>query len=151
MKRSPLGRRWLLRAFGAGLVLAAGVLAPARPAAAHTGDASGPTNFETGRYRPSIEFPRAGDWTVRFTSVTPRATLEHSQPVTDDATTGATDGSPDATTGPSTTLPPSTINLVEETPDSNEAGTGWIVFAGVIFALAVIGALIVRASQRARP
>jgi hypothetical protein len=67
---------------------------------------------EEGLYAGTVTFPTAGNWTVRFTSVTPAATLEQSQTVAAPATT--------ARTTPSTTS--STVSTTAEA-DEGAAGT----------------------------
>lgn len=53
---------------------------------------------DDGRYQGVVDFPGAGDWTVRFTSIDPTGTVEHARRVTA-ATTTAGDAPPTAADG----------------------------------------------------
>src|SRR5690606_30253490 len=56
---------------------------------------------DDGRYQGTIQFPDAGTWTVRFTSIDPTGTAEHTQEITaatatSETTTTTTDDAPGA-------------------------------------------------------
>lgn len=110
----------------------------------------GPVNLEStgvpGHYAVTLEYPSAGDWTVRFTSITPRATVERPESVAAaDAGTATTPVGDEEEATTST----STLKLVEVEPDEEDSSaTGWLVLGGVCVALAAIGALIVRSSRK---
>jgi hypothetical protein len=48
---------------------------------------------DDGRYAGVVEFPEAGSWTVRFTSIDPTGTAERSEEIASAATTGSDDDS----------------------------------------------------------
>jgi hypothetical protein len=105
---------------------------------------------EEGLYAGTVSFPAPGDWTVRFTSVTPAATLEQPQSVT--------------APGPTVTRPPPTSSTTvpiaagadEVAADSEEDdGSGFPVVpvAAVVLVLAVagLGAWAMSARRRSAP
>lgn len=104
----------------------------------------GPTE---GDYQGRISFPSGGAWEVRFTSVSPAATLVQPQRVAFEATT---------TTDPSTTQRNATTadDGGSRAPAGGRAGkdgrTGTVVFFAVLLALAVLAAIIILSARRAR-
>lgn len=90
---------------------------------------------EPGSYATTVTFPAPGEWTVRFTSITPSATIEHPIAVAAPATT--TTDAPTTTTNDQST---STIELVEE--EEAAADDGGISPALVIAALVVASAIV---------
>jgi hypothetical protein len=116
------------------------------PAAVTVGPVNLEPTGEPGRYTASLEFPSTGSWTVRFSSVRPRATIERSENLTEPAQ------APSSTVAPTTTASTSApaIDLVEVDDEEDESSSGWIVFVGVLVALTVIGALVVRQATRAK-
>lgn len=97
---------------------------------------------EEGAYAATVRFPEPGDWTVRFTAVTPRATLERAQAVAPPPSTTTT-SAPETTTTASTEPSPST-------PAADDAGADRAVPLAVIAATAVLVALGVVAARRRR-
>ena len=81
---------------------------PGAPAAAPVQLSAG---AEEGLYAGTVTFPGPGDWTVRFTSVTPAATLEQAQAV--------------VATGPTATRPPPTASTTVSTAaEADEVAAG---------------------------
>jgi len=103
---------------------------------------------QDGRYEATVEFPGAGDWTVRFTAVTPPSTLEQPQVVT--VATTSTTAAP-STTAPSTTEAPGPADDSEEAAatdagDSDDDGAPVVPIA--IGALAAVAAGVVAVRRR---
>ena len=101
---------------------------------------------EPGRYATTITFPAAGDWVVRFTSITPGATVEHPLTVAGPATT-------------TTVTPPTTAESAEPTStlevepvledDRSDSSAGTIAAALVVATVIVLGgALYFRRARR---
>lgn len=97
---------------------------------------------EDGRYQGTVAFPSAGDWTVRFTSVTPIATierLEQIEPTTTTTSVTTTTTTPATTTTnsiPRTTSAPTTdVDGVASGPIDDDGGITGFVVAGALVAL----------------
>lgn len=101
-----------------------------------------------GRYAGTIEFPSDGTWTVRFTSVTPAATLEIvEEVVAPPTTTTTTEAGEAADPSESTSATIDEASAVAE-PEADEGGLNGLVVAVVIAGLAVVAmALVVRARR----
>lgn len=92
---------------------------------------------DDGRFAATVEFPDPGRWTVRFTAVSPEATLEVPQQIDPPPTT--------STAAPSTTsevTPAATIAPAADSGDGTKAGT--IIFVTVLLVLASAAFLVAR-------
>lgn len=99
---------------------------------------------DDGRFAATVEFPSPGAWTVRFTVITPAATLELPQQIDPPATT-TTSAAPSTTTserGSTTT----TEVPVDEDSEASKAGT--FVFLSVLVVLAGSAFVIARQVRR---
>lgn len=96
-----------------------------------------------GVYAATVTFPKSGSWTVRFSSLTPTATLELDETI---------DIAPTTTVVPSTTPPPRTTavapTVVGLSVEDDEGGTGTVVFLVVIAVVAIGGAALVWSAKR---
>lgn len=105
---------------------------------------------DDGRFAATVEFSSPGAWTVRFTAITPEATLEVPQQIDPPPTTTST-------AAPSTTSSeagvPTTATDAPEDEDEDEDGeaskAGTIVFVAVMLVLAA-GAIALGRRQRQR-
>lgn len=105
---------------------------------------------DDGRFAATVEFSSPGAWTVRFTAITPEATLEVAQQIDPPPTTTST-------AAPSTTSSeagvPTTATDAPEDEDEDEDGeaskAGTIVFVAVMLVLAA-GAIALGRRQRQR-
>lgn len=104
-----------------------------------------------GRYAGSLAYPAPGEWTVRFTVVTPPGVLERPQKVEASATPSSTIPSEVTTTAAdavpattSTAIAPTTVELTESTDaSSNEkSAAGSVVFV-VAIAVVIAGFAVV--------
>lgn len=77
-----------------------------RPGAAPTTPQPMTATGEEGVYAATVRFPDAGQWTVRFTAVTPEATLERAETVAPPPTTTTTTSTTTTTTEPPATTAP---------------------------------------------
>jgi hypothetical protein len=116
-----------------------------QPGATATAPVQLQAGAEEGLYTGTVTFPSPGDWTVRFTSVTPAATLEQAQAVTAPATT--------ATTTPSTTTTVGTTAAADEAAtDTADDDGSWFPVVPVIAVLAIaaagLGAWVFTARRR---
>lgn len=112
---------------------------------------------DDGRYAGTITFPASGSWTVRFTSVTPAATLEVVQEVSGPPLSTATSTTSSTT---STTEPPAGAGSSDddrasradksEDDDSGIAGLLAAALLAVIVGGAVFGAARARRSRSMR-
>ena len=93
---------------------------------------------QAGHYTATITFPSAGDWTVRFASITPRATLQQPQTIQASATTTSTTTSTPATT---TTLPSLDLRPSNSDKDSSD-GPGLLAAAIVATVVVAVSAYI---------
>ena len=97
---------------------------------------------QDGRYEATVEVPRPGPWTVRFTSVTPAATLEIEQTVDPAATTSTIAQTTTTTETPESTAAPAS---------SDDEGIGLGGRLAALFLAAVVIACAVgfyRSSRR---
>lgn len=93
---------------------------------------------EEGVYTETVTFPDAGDWTVRFTAVTPPATLERTETV-----------APPPTTTTNTTTPTTTTTIVDNTDDADDGSSNALFIAGgVVLAAVLVGGAIMLARRR---
>lgn len=101
---------------------------------------------QDGRYEATVEFPAAGDWTVRFTSVTPPGTLEQAQAITAPTTTTVattTTEASEATEAPADDDDSAEAAAADESSASDDGVTPWVPIAvGTVAALAVGGGAI---------
>jgi hypothetical protein len=115
-----------------------------QPAATATVPVQLQPGAEEGLYAGTVTFPSPGDWTVRFTSVTPAATLEQAQAVSAPATAPTT---PSTTTTVATTAPADEV----ATDTAEDDGSGFpvvpVIALGVI-AAAGLGAWVFTARRR---
>lgn len=104
---------------------------------------------DDGRFGATVEFPEAGTWTVRFTAISPAATLEVQQQVEAPATT---------TTAPTTTEPPASTSTTAdevgttqpENGGQNSVGGGAVFFGVLALTLGGAGYLALRARRYRR-
>lgn len=123
------------------VALSAGVASTPVPMAAVDAD---------GRYAATVTFESPGDWTVRFTVISPPGTLEVAQSVSAPATTTST------TVAVSTTVANSSSSIAAAVPASSSgggakdssAGTG--VFIAVIAVIAAGGGVLAIRARRGR-
>ncbi len=105
---------------------------------------------DDGRFAATVEFSSPGAWTVRFTSITPEATLEVPQQVDPPSTTTSTAApsttSSEAVVRTTATDPPEDENK-DEDGEASKAGT--VVFVAVALVLAS-GAIALGRRQRQR-
>ncbi|MCX7619568.1 MAG: FixH family protein [Acidimicrobiales bacterium] len=111
-----------------------------------------------GRYEAVITFPAPGEWTVRFTSVTPLASLAYPQTVATSETRPAPSEQVSSTAGTTAPVPPevalstqpstpavgtrvSTGSTSPSSPSSNPLG--WIVLIAVTLTVAITAAVVV--------
>ena len=105
---------------------------------------------EDGRYGAVVVFPNAGIWSVRFTSVSPTASIELAEEI-------AAPVEPAATTPPSIDPTPVAPDEQQATPapsrEEEDGGfrPGSVVFGGVIVALLGGAAMVIGTSRRGRP
>ena len=96
-----------------------------------------------GRYGGEVRFPSAGRWTVRFTAVSPVATLERSELIEAD------------TSSPAPQSPSRPGEIGSTAPQTSEGGaTGNMGLVGLVLALGGVGtiaALMVRSTRRTPP
>ena len=99
---------------------------------------------QDGRYEATVEVPEPGPWTIRFTSVTPAATLEVEETVTPPSTTSTT-------AQPTTTIVAPTRTAAEAGPDDEGNGVGGML-AALFLAIVVIACAVgfYRSSRRLR-
>jgi hypothetical protein len=111
---------------------------------AETPYALAPSGSGDGRYAGAVEFPSAGDWTVRFTSIEPTGTVDHAETVVEGAaTTAPAEGGfapADDGTGDSAAQAPTTQSDDEETGSSSipillVVGAGVVAIGGAITAV----------------
>lgn len=122
-----------------------------------------------GRYRANVSLPGPGEWTIRFTSVTPVATLDQPQNIAAETTTttapeaasttegSTTDDTPttpalEATTGteqePATEVASPASTPASGDSEGSSSGAGAAVLVGVVVVLAGGAALLVIRSRR---
>jgi hypothetical protein len=87
-----------------------------------------------------VSFPSAGDWTVRFTSILPPATLDRPQVIEEATTTSTVAGET------TTTRPPD--DLADAPTDTDDDGTPWVLIG--LIALAILAGIGVAVVVRAR-
>ncbi len=110
-----------------------------------------------GRYQATVEFPGTGEWSVRFTIVTPPGSLERTEtlPVAaTDATVPVTSAAPPTTSVPSTTAAPTTSEPATDVAarSSEEEGSssgGAAVFFFVTAAI-ILGACLLAYRSRSK-
>lgn len=114
-------------------------------AVADDGTATTPVPLEPldqdGRYAATVETPRPGAWTIRFTSVTPAATLEVEETVSPPTTT--------STTAQTTTTTETPLKTAAETTPDEGLGLGGVlaaIFLGAVVIACAIG--FYRSSRR---
>lgn len=105
---------------------------------------------EEGLYAGTVTFPGPGDWTVRFTSVTPAATLEQPQAVTAPGPT-ATRPPPTTSTTVSTAAGADEVAAVSDEDDGSGFPVVPVVAVVLVLAVAGLGAWAVRARRRSAP
>ena len=100
---------------------------------------------DDGRYSATVAFPDGGAWTVRFTSVTPAATLEVEQDVSGQPPSTATSSTSSSTTSTTqvSTGAGSSDDERASPPDASEDDDGGIagLLAALLLALIVAGGL----------
>ena len=109
---------------------------------------------EEGTYEGQLVFPAPGNWTVRFTSVEPEATLEVPQVVESPSTNTTTTSGGGAVAPPSTAesadAPTATVDATPITTtapdvavgDDSKRGNGPLLLAVAVVVVVVIGGLI---------
>jgi hypothetical protein len=107
---------------------------------------------EDGRYQAEVPMPTAGQWTVRFTSVTPVALVEVQETVeaaitSTTAETVATTVAPSTTTASETTATSATGAGAGD-DDGDDGGAGWLIAAVVAAAALAAGAFALIRSSR---
>lgn len=95
------------------------------------------TEAADGVYEGTVTFPAPGDWSVRFTSVTPAATLEHAQTIVASTSTSSTTAT---TTTPTTDPGRGKANAGADDDGGGGNGNGALVVVAALVALALIGA-----------
>lgn len=105
---------------------------------------------EEGLYAGTVTFPGPGDWTVRFTSVTPAATLEQPQTVTAPGPT-VTRPPPTTSTTVSTAAGADEVAAVSDEDDGSGFPVVPVVAVVLVLAVAGLGAWAVRARGRSAP
>lgn len=104
---------------------------------------------QDGRYQGEVPLRAPGTWLVRFTAVTPPATTE----VTRDVTAPSTTTRPTSTSSTAPADPPAATESAPTVPapdDSDGGRGGTVVFAGVLAAIGLVGALAYRNARRRR-
>lgn len=116
------------------------------------GTAATPVTLEPvdddGRFRATVEFPSAGTWTVRFTAITPEATVEVPQQVDPPATTTTTVARSTTTSEGESTSTSEAPADEDEDGEASKAGT--FVFVAVLLILAVAALVIGRGVRQRR-
>lgn len=108
---------------------------------------------QDGRYRAEVPMPTTGQWTVRFTSVTPVALVEVQETVEAAATTSTTAETVATTVAPSTTTASETTATSADgagvgDDDGEDGGAGWLIAAVVAAAVLAAGAFALIRSSR---
>lgn len=104
---------------------------------------------DDGRFAATIEFPTPGAWTVRFTAITPEATLEVPQQIDPPSTTTTTEAPSTTSTEAATpTTDPPAENDEDEDGEASKAGT--FVFVAVLLILAGAAFLVGRRVRQRR-
>jgi hypothetical protein len=113
-----------------------------------------PMQFEgdDGRYSGTITYPSAGNWTVRFTSVSPASTMEIVEELTDPAATATTTTS---TLSSATTAPVDVDDTQPERaapPPVTDDGGGGVngLLVAAMLALAAVGVALALRTRRTR-
>ena len=104
---------------------------------------------QEGDYQGRIAFPAGGSWQVRFTSVSPQATVVQAQEITATTTTAPSTTSSTAPTDSDDTAPLAG-NPVGSSDDEGGSGAGTVAFFAVIFGMLAIVALATISARRAR-
>lgn len=109
------------------------------------GQSLGPVAMEPlggGRYRGTIDFGEEGEWTVRFTSVTPPASIEHPETILAPPPVPTVEPPADPPADPSTTAPSTTGTIPEEAAPRpvDDAGPPVLLIAGVVVLIAGLAA-----------
>lgn len=129
-----------------------------------TGERLGPVPMQPvdddGRYTATLDFPSAGQWTVRFTVVTPPGTLELAQTI---PAATPTPSSPGAATDPTstaeppeTTATPDSATDTESAPIPAEGGerptstASAALFFGIMAAIVLVACVVAFRSRGAR-
>lgn len=112
----------------------------------------GPTGTP-GEYYGTVTFPAPGTWTVRFTAVTPPATLEEPVEIAPPTSSAPTTAGPTTTGAPRTSRPATSSNVTDGVAaGSDEGGTDGApagLVAAVVAALALgTGAVVVARRRR---
>ena len=103
---------------------------------------------DDGRFAATVEFSSPGAWTVRFTAITPEATLEVPQQIDPPPTTTST--AAPSTTSSEAGVPTTATDAPEDEGEDGEASkAGTIVFVAVMLVLAA-GAIALGRRQRQR-
>ena len=103
---------------------------------------------DDGRFAATVEFSSPGAWTVRFTAITPEATLEVPQQIDPPPTTTST--AAPSTTSSEAGVPTTATDAPEDEDEDGEASkAGTIVFVAVMLVLAA-GAIALGRRQRQR-
>lgn len=103
---------------------------------------------DDGRFAATVEFSSPGAWTVRFTAITPEATLEVPQQIDPPPTTTST--AAPSTTSSEAGAPTTATDAPEDEDEDGEASkAGTIVFVAVMLVLAA-GAIALGRRQRQR-
>ena len=103
-----------------------------RPGSTPIGPTVMTAGTQPGHYTATITFPTAGEWTVRFSSISPRATLEQAQTVKPAPTT---------TTAPATTTTLPTLDLRPGDTDSGGSKGPGILVAALV-ATVIVGVTV---------
>ena len=103
---------------------------------------------DDGRFAATVEFSSPGAWTVRFTAITPEATLEVAQQIDPPPTTTST--AAPSTTSSEAGVPTTATDAPDDDDEDGEASkAGTIVFVAVMVVLAA-GAVALGRRQRQR-
>jgi hypothetical protein len=106
---------------------------------------------EDGRYQAEVAMPVSGQWTVRFTSVTPESLVEVQESVAPVATTTTAPPAATTTAPPSTsatTITPGTATAPGDGGNDDDGGAGWLIAAAVAAAALAAGAFALMRSTR---
>ena len=104
-----------------------------------------------GRYGASVELPSPGDWTVRFTAVTPTATIERVETVAQPETTTTTSAPSTTTTDAASTATSTTVAGDDQGDGDDDGSAAPVLVIGAIVLAAAVGGFVFMRRRRGNP
>lgn len=105
---------------------------------------------EEGNYEGTVTFPAPGSWQVRFTAVSPQATVVQAQEVTAATTTTAGASTTELPTTGDADQPELGNDNVGSSDDESGSAAGPIAFFAVLLGVIAVGVLAAISARRAR-